>query len=69
MVHRTFGGEAARVAIYFMNAQVIGRSAGRTATGAAAYRAGERIYDERTGQTFDYTRRRGDIETEILAPS
>jgi ATP-dependent exoDNAse (exonuclease V) alpha subunit len=57
------------VAIYFMNAQVIGRSAGRTATGAAAYRAGERIHDERTGQTFDYTRRRGDIETETLAPA
>jgi hypothetical protein len=69
MGHRTFGGEAARVAIYFLSAQVIGRSAGRTATGAAAYRAGERIHDERTGQTFDYTRRRGDIETEIQEPA
>jgi hypothetical protein len=57
------------VAIYYLNAQVIGRSAGRTATGAAAYRAGERIHDERTGQIYDYTRRRGDIETEILAPA
>jgi ATP-dependent exoDNAse (exonuclease V) alpha subunit len=57
------------VAIYYMNVQIIGRSAGRTATGAAAYRAGERIHDQRTGQTFDYTRRRGDIETEILAPA
>jgi ATP-dependent exoDNAse (exonuclease V) alpha subunit len=56
------------VAIYYMNVKVIGRSAGRTATGAAAYRAGERIVDERTGQVFDYTRRRGEIETEILAP-
>jgi hypothetical protein len=56
------------VAIYYMNVQIIGRSAGRTATGAAAYRAGERIVDERTGQVFDYTRRRGQIETEILAP-
>ena len=56
------------MAIYYMNVQVIGRSAGRTATGAAAYRAGERIVDERTGQTFDYTRRTGEIETEILAP-
>jgi ATP-dependent exoDNAse (exonuclease V) alpha subunit len=56
------------VAIYYMNVQIIGRSAGRTATGAAAYRAGERIVDERTGQVFDYTRRRGEIETEILAP-
>jgi ATP-dependent exoDNAse (exonuclease V) alpha subunit len=52
-----------------MNAQIIGRSAGRSATGAAAYRAGERIIDERTGQVYDYTRRRGDIDTEILAPA
>jgi hypothetical protein len=57
------------VAIYYMNVQVIGRSAGRSATGAAACRAGERIVDERTGQVYDYTRRRGDIETAILAPA
>jgi hypothetical protein len=57
-----------RVAIYYMSVQIIGGSAGRTATGAAAYRAGERIVDERTGQVYDYTRRRGEIETEILAP-
>jgi ATP-dependent exoDNAse (exonuclease V) alpha subunit len=57
------------VAIYYLNVQIIGRSAGRSATGAAAYRVGERIHDERTGQTYDYTRRRGDIETEILAPA
>lgn len=57
------------MAIYYLNVQIIGRSAGRTATGAAAYRAGECIYDERTGQTYDYTRRRGEIETEILSPA
>lgn len=57
------------MAIYYMNVQIIGRSAGRSATGAAAYRAGERTVDERTDQTYDYTRRRGEIETEILAPA
>jgi ATP-dependent exoDNAse (exonuclease V) alpha subunit len=57
------------MAIYYLSAQIIGRSAGRSATGAAAYRAAERIHDERTGQTYDYTRRRGDIEAEILAPA
>ncbi len=57
------------MAIFYMNAQIIGRSAGRTATGAAAYRAGERIVDERTGQVFDYTRRRGEIEAQILSPA
>ncbi|MFZ5825344.1 MAG: MobQ family relaxase [Bacillota bacterium] len=57
------------MAIFYMNAQIIGRSAGRTATGAAAYRAGERIVDERTGQVFDYTRRRGERESAIYAPA
>jgi len=57
------------VAIFYMNAQIIGRSAGRTATGAAAYRAGERIVDDRTGQVFDYTRRRGEIDAQIHAPA
>ncbi len=57
------------MAIYYMNVKIIGRSSGRSATGAAAYRAGERIHDERTGQTYDYTRRRGEIETEILSPA
>lgn len=56
------------MAIFYMNVQIIGRSAGRTATGAAAYRAASRIVDERTGQIFDYTRRRGEIETAIYAP-
>jgi hypothetical protein len=56
------------MAIYYLNVQIISRSTGRTATGAAAYRAGEKIVDDRTGLVFDYTRRRGEIETEILAP-
>ena len=57
------------MAIYYLAAQVIGRSAGRSSVAAAAYRSGERIVDERTGQVHDYTRRREDIEKEILAPA
>ncbi|MFZ5826950.1 MAG: MobQ family relaxase [Bacillota bacterium] len=57
------------MAIFYMNAQIIGRSTGRTATGAAAYRAGDRIVDERTGQVFDYTRRRGERESSTYAPA
>ncbi len=56
------------MAIYHLSAQIIGRSAGRSATAAAAYRAHEKILDERTGITHDYTRRRGEVETFILAP-
>ena len=56
------------MAIYHLSAQIIGRSAGRSVTAAAAYRAHEKIEDERTGLTHDYTRRRGEVEAFILTP-
>jgi len=55
------------MAIYHLSAQVIGRSTGRSAVAAAAYRAGEELRDERTGLVHDYTKRR-DIEAWIQAP-
>ena len=36
---------------------------------AAAYRAGERIRDERTGRTYDHTERRDVLHKEIVLPS
>lgn len=57
------------MAIYHLHAQVISRSSGRSATGAAAYRAGVEIADERTGLVHDYTRKGGVDHTEILAPA
>lgn len=59
---------AVLMAIYRLSANVVKRSAGRSAVATAAYRAGERIDDERTGQNFDYTRKGGVLHTEILAP-
>ncbi|MFM7389950.1 MAG: MobA/MobL family protein [Vampirovibrionales bacterium] len=56
------------MAIYRLSASVISRSTERSATAAAAYRAGERIRDKRTATTFDYTKRSGIEHTEILAP-
>lgn len=57
------------MAIYHLSAQVIGRASGRSATGAAAYRAGELIVEARTGEVHDYTRKRGILHSEILAPA
>lgn len=57
-----------RVAIYRFSAQVIGRSSGRSATAAAAYRAGVEIVDQRTGLVHDYTRRSGVEAVFIVAP-
>ena len=56
------------MAIYRFEAKVIARSQGRSATASAAYRAGESIDDERTGIVFDYTRKRGVLYADILAP-
>ena len=48
---------------------MISRSAGRSATAAAAYRTAERIEDHRTGLTFDYRARGGVDHVETLAPA
>ena len=57
------------MAIYHLSAKIISRKSGRSATGAAAYRAGEEITDERTGAAHDYTRKRGVEHAEIVIPS
>ena len=57
------------MAIYYFNASVISRSAGRSATASAAYRAAERIKDERTGEVHDYRKKKGVDEKFILAPN
>lgn len=56
------------MAIYHLRAMMISRSAGRSATAAAAYRTAERIEDNRTGLSFDYRARGGVDHVEILAP-
>ena len=56
------------VAIYHFKSQIIKRSAGRSATATAAYRAREKIKDERTGLTFDYRHISPASHCQILAP-
>jgi hypothetical protein len=53
------------VAIYHASLKVFSRRQGHTATGAAAYRAGLRIQDTRTGLTHDYTRRAGVVDARL----
>lgn len=56
------------MAIYYFNIKSFGRSAGGRATSAAAYRAGERIRDERTGQVFDHSHRTDVMHKAIILP-
>lgn len=57
------------MAIYHLRATMISRSAGRSATAAAAYRSASHIADHRTGLSFDYRARGGVDHVEILAPA
>jgi ATP-dependent exoDNAse (exonuclease V), alpha subunit - helicase superfamily I member len=57
------------VAIFHLSVKTISRSAGRSATAAAAYRAGVKISDERTGEMHDYTRKGGVESAELVLPA
>ncbi|APZ55350.1 MobQ family relaxase [Salipiger abyssi] len=56
------------MAIYRCEFKIISRGSGHRACAAAAYRAGEKIRDERYGDTHDYTRKSGVAASFILAP-
>lgn len=56
------------MATYHLSAKPISRSAGRSATAAAAYRAGCEITDTRTGQVHDYARKAGVLYTKLVLP-
>ena len=57
------------MAIYHLSVKTVSRSAGRSATAAAAYRAGVEITDERTGEIHDYTRKGGVEYAELVLPA
>ena len=54
--------------IYHLSVKAVSRSTGRSATAAAAYRAGCSITDERTGEVHDYTRKRGVESADVVLP-
>lgn len=56
------------MASYHLAVKAISRAAGRSATAAAAYRAGVEITDERTGLVHDYTRKQGIVHRELVVP-
>ena len=55
------------MAIYHCSTKTVNRSSGRTAVASSAYRAGEKLEDERTGLTHDFTRKDGVAHTEIVS--
>jgi hypothetical protein len=53
---------------YFLRVKTFSRGKGSSATKAAAYRAGERIRDQRSGAVFDYSDRNDVAHSEIILP-
>lgn len=56
------------MAIYHCSVKTVSRSAGRSAPGAAAYRAGVCLEDARTGEVYDYRRKQGVEHSELVFP-
>jgi Ti-type conjugative transfer relaxase TraA len=56
------------MAIYHLSVKPISRSGGKSSVASAAYRAGEKLHDERQERIFDYSRKEGVIHKEIILP-
>jgi Ti-type conjugative transfer relaxase TraA len=56
------------MAIYHFSGAVISRSAGKSAIASAAYRSGEKLYDERQEKEFDYSRKQDVLHKEVMLP-
>lgn len=57
------------MAIFRLQVTQIARSEGRSSVGAAAYRAGERIHDDRANELHNHSRRKDVTHSEILLPA
>ena len=56
------------MAIYHFSAKVVSRAGGSSAVASAAYRAAERLTDERLGRDHDFTNKAGVVHSEIMLP-
>ncbi|HFL8642467.1 TPA: MobQ family relaxase [Escherichia coli] len=56
------------MAIFHMSAQTISRSKGHSSVAAAAYRHGEKMTDEHTGEIHDYSKKKGVSDSVVLIP-
>ena len=56
------------IAIYHFEAKIISRGTGRSVVAAAAYASCSRIYNDYDGVTHDYTKKRGNLYSEVFLP-
>lgn len=56
------------MAIYHFSAKVVSRANGSSAVASAAYRAAERLHDDRLGRDHDFSNKAGVVHSEIILP-
>lgn len=56
------------MAQFRLSVSIASRGKGRSAVAMAAYRSGEAILDERTGERFDFTRKGGIVSRDLVLP-
>ena len=56
------------MSIYHCSIKIISRAGGRSAVASAAYRSGEKLYNDETGLIHDFTNKGGVIMNEIILP-
>lgn len=56
------------MALASFHVDIVSHRTGRSAVAAAAYRSADKLHNAYDGRTSDYTRKKGVIYTEILAP-
>ena len=57
------------MSIYHCSIKIISRAGGRSAVASAAYRSGEKLYNDETGIMHDFTKKGGVVYTEIMLPA
>jgi Ti-type conjugative transfer relaxase TraA len=56
------------MALFHLSVKVISRASGRSAVAASAYRAAERLHDERLDRDHDFTNKDGVVHSEVMLP-
>lgn len=56
------------MAIYHCQVKVVSRATGRSSVAASAYRSGTSLHNDKEGRTYDFSRRSGVVQADIVIP-
>ncbi len=56
------------MAIYHCQVKVVSRATGRSSVAASAYRSGTSLHNNKEGRTYDFSRRSGVVQADIVIP-